>query len=176
MGQPQANEVETIWRNARLATMAPEGPGLATVDKGAVASRGGRIAFAGPEDDMPGAWRAKARVVDCDGRWVTPGLIDCHTHLVYGGNRAQEFEMRLAGVSYEDIARASGGIRATVEATSALSEEQLVEQSLPRLDALIGEGATTVEIKSGYGLVLDQERKQLHAARALAVHRKIEIV
>src|SRR5271167_1632485 len=175
MGQPQANEVETIWRNARLATMAPEGPGLATVDKGAVASRGGRIAFAGPQDDMPGAWRAKARVVDCEGRWITPGLIDCHTHLVYGGDRAEEFEMRLAGASYEEIAKAGGGILSTVRATRAASEEELVRSALKRLDALIAEGVGTVEVKSGYGLDLDAERKSLRAARQLAKHRDVAI-
>ena len=139
MGQPQANEVETIWLNARLATLAPDSQGLGTLEKGAVASHGGRIAFAGPQAELPAAWRAKARVVDCEGRWITPGLVDCHTHLVYGGDRAEEFEMRLAGASYEEIAKAGGGILSTVRATRAANEEDLVSSALRRLDALIAD-------------------------------------
>ena len=130
MDQPEADEVETIWLNARLATLAPERPGLGIVEKGAVAARGGRIVFAGPQDELPGAWLDRApRIVDCEGRWITPGLIDCHTHLVYGGDRAEEFEMRLAGATYEEIARAGGGILSTVRATRAASEEELVALS-----------------------------------------------
>ena len=117
---------ETIWLNARLATLADERPGLGVVERGAIAARGGRIVFAGPQDELPAAWRRGAGVVDCGGRWITPGLIDCHTHLVYAGNRAREFEMRLAGASYEEIARAGGGILATVGATRAASEDELL--------------------------------------------------
>ena len=124
MGQP-ADEVETIWLNARLATLAPGMPGLGIVERGAVASQGGRIAFAGPQDELPSAWRERARIVDCDGRWVTPGLVDCHTHLVYAGDRAGEFEMRLSGASYEEIASAGGGILSTVRATRRASEDEL---------------------------------------------------
>ncbi len=112
---------------------------------------------------------------NCDGRWITPGLIDCHTHLVYGGNRAQEFEQRLAGASYEEIARAGGGIVSTVKATRQASTEQLIAATLPRLDALIAEGVTTIEIKSGYGLELDTERRQLQAARQLGSQRAISV-
>jgi imidazolonepropionase len=112
---------------------------------------------------------------DCEGRWITPGLIDCHTHLVYGGNRAQEFEQRLAGASYEEISRAGGGIVSTVKATRQASVEQLVAAALPRLDALIAEGVTTVEIKSGYGLELDTERRQLQAARRLGSERAVSV-
>ena len=109
----------------------------------------------------------RAERIDCAGRWITPGLIDCHTHLVFGGNRAHEFELRLQGASYEEIARAGGGIVSTVAATRAASEAELVAGALPRLDALIGEGVTTVEIKSGYGLNTETEMRQLSAARAL---------
>jgi imidazolonepropionase len=175
MGQPQADEVETIWLNARLATLAPDRPGLGIVEKGAVASRGGRIAFAGPQDELPGVRLRRAHIVDCDGRWITPGLIDCHTHLVYAGDRAEEFEMRLAGASYEEIAKAGGGILSTVRATRAASEEDLIASALRRLDALIAEGVTTVEVKSGYGLETAAERKSLRAARRLGERRPISV-
>ena len=108
--------------------------------------------------------------IACEGRWITPGLIDCHTHLVYAGNRAGEFELRLRGASYEEIARAGGGIVSSVKALRAASEDELVARALPRLDALIGEGVTTVEIKSGYGLDLPNERKSLRAAGAWAAN------
>ena len=175
MDEPDTDEIETIWLNARLATLAPQTSGLGVVEKGAVVSRGGRIAFAGPQDELPGASRANARIVDCDGRWITPGLIDCHTHLVYGGDRAEEFELRLAGASYEEIARAGGGILSTVRATRAASEEDLVASSLKRLDALIAEGVTTIEVKSGYGLDTAAERKSLRAARRLGERRPVSI-
>jgi imidazolonepropionase len=156
-----------IWHNARLLTPTP-------VARGLIAADGARIVYAGPAADapkFPGAER-----IDCDGRWITPGLIDCHTHLVYAGNRAREFEMRLKGATYEEIARAGGGILSTVAATRAASEGELLDASLPRLAALIAEGITTVEIKSGYGLSLDDETNQLHAARALAEQRAVTIV
>ena len=163
--------VDAIWDNARLATLAG---GLGLVEDGVVAAKEGRIVYAGPKREAP-AFDA-ARRFDCDGRWITPGLIDCHTHLVYGGDRAREFELRLDGATYEQIAQAGGGIASTVEATRKASEVELIEQSLPRLDALIAEGATTVEIKSGYGLSLEQEQKQLRAARALGERRSVDIV
>ena len=119
-----------IWRNARLATLAENRPGLGIVENGAIAARDGRIVFAGPEADMPAGLRNGAEIVDCAGRWITPGLIDCHTHLVHAGNRANEFEMRLAGASYEEIARAGGGIVSSVKALRAASEDELVAQSL----------------------------------------------
>jgi imidazolonepropionase len=155
-----------VWRNARLATLDEVLPGLGLVEKGAVVAEGGRIVFAGPEADLPAGLNG-AEMVDCEGRLITPGLVDCHTHLVWAGNRANEFEMRLAGASYEEIARAGGGIVSSVTALRAASEDELVRQSLPRLDALIAEGATTVEIKSGYGLDLESEAKSLRAARRL---------
>jgi imidazolonepropionase len=149
-------------------------PGLGEVDDGLIACRDGLIVFAGPARDAPGGLDARD-VIDCKGRWITPGLIDCHTHLVYGGHRAHEFEQRLAGVSYEAIARAGGGIVSTMNATRAASEAELVRSALPRLDALLAEGVTTVEIKSGYGLSLEHERKQLRAARELARLRRVAV-
>jgi imidazolonepropionase len=165
---------DRIWKNARLATLSAQMPGLGEVAEGLIACREGRIVFAGPLQEAPADLDAP-EIEDCDGAWITPGLIDCHTHLVHGGNRANEFEMRLNGVSYEDIARSGGGIVSTMNATRAASEAELVEQALPRLDALIAEGVTTVEIKSGYGLTLEHERKQLRAARALGRARKVSV-
>lgn len=161
---------DTVWTNARLATMAE---GLGIVDDGVVAASNGRIAYAGPRAAAPAM--DAAEVHDCQRRWVTPGLIDCHTHLVHGGNRAQEFELRLAGASYEEIARAGGGILSTVVATRQASETSLVETALPRLDALIAEGVTSVEIKSGYGLTVESELRQLRAARQLGRIRPVRI-
>ena len=114
-------------------------------------------------------------VVDCEGRWITPGLVDCHTHIVYGGNRAHEFELRLAGASYEEIARAGGGIVSTMQATRAASEDELVASALPRVDALLREGVTTMEVKSGYGLDGPNEMKSLRAARRLGDMRPLSV-
>ena len=164
---------DTIWRDARIATFAPQAAGLGEVT-GAVAAKDGRIAFVGPEGGLPTGWDA-AKTVKLDGRWITPGLIDCHTHIVYGGDRAHEFELRLKGASYEEIARAGGGIVSTVKATRAASEDQLVAQSLRRLDALLAEGVTTIEIKSGYGLDLVTETKMLRAARRLGRERDVRV-
>ena len=164
-----------IWRNARLATLAENAPGLGIVEAGAVAARDGRIVFAGPEADMPSGLGDGPDIKDCGGRWITPGLIDCHTHLVHAGNRANEFEMRLAGATYEEVARAGGGIVSSVKALRAASEDELVAQSLPRLDTMIAEGVTTIEIKSGYGLDLDNERKSLKAARRMGEERPVTV-
>lgn len=166
---------DTIWHDARLVTLAAGRSGLGIVERGAVAAKDGRIVFAGPAAELPAGSDA-ARRVGLDGRWITPGLIDCHTHLVYAGDRAHEFELRLAGASYEDIARAGGGIVSTVKATRAASEDDLVRASLPRLDRLIAEGVTTVEIKSGYGLDRATEMRMLAAARRLGRERDIGVV
>ncbi|MBJ6125838.1 imidazolonepropionase [Microvirga splendida] len=163
---------DRVWLNARLVTLAGEGLGI--VENGTVASTDGRIAFAGSMQDMPTGWDAAERI-DCEGRWITPGLVDCHTHLVYGGDRAHEFELRLNGASYEEIARAGGGIVSTVKATRAASEDALVASALPRLDHLIAEGCTTVEIKSGYGLDLETEARSLRAARRLEQERPVSV-
>ncbi|MGF9694305.1 imidazolonepropionase [Rhizobium sp. 0TCS1.26] len=165
-----------LWVNARIATLAGQGPGLGLIDHGAILVRDGRIAFVGQAADLAAADRAGVPVTDCGGRWITPALVDCHTHLVYGGNRALEFEMRLAGATYEEIARAGGGIVSSVTATNALSVDQLVEQALPRLDTLIAEGVSTVEIKSGYALTIEGELNMLRAARRLGDIRPVRIV
>jgi imidazolonepropionase len=154
--------------------MAPGAPGLGLVERGAVAAKDRRIAFAGPEAELPGEIAAR-ETIDCGGRWITPGLIDCHTHLVFAGDRSDEFERRLAGESYADIARSGGGIAATVRATREASAAALVEAALPRLDALLAEGVTTVEIKSGYGLDTEAEIRQLRAARRLGEERPVSV-
>lgn len=164
---------DRVWRNARLATLDPRLPSLGECLDGAVASKDGRIAFVGPATEMPGT---AAETIDCDGRWITPGLIDCHTHLVHGGDRAHEFELRLAGATYEEIARAGGGILSTVTATRAASEAELLASACRRLDDLIDEGVTCVEIKSGYGLSLETELKMLRVARQVGAARPIEVV
>lgn len=166
---------DQIWTNARLMTVDPAAQGLGLVEDGAIAVREGKIVFAGPAADLPSSELSGATTTDCEGRWITPGLIDCHTHLVHAGNRAREFEMRLAGASYEEIARAGGGIVSSVRNVREASEADLVAETLPRLDALIGEGVTTVEVKSGYGLTVEDELKMLRAARQLASTRDVAI-
>jgi imidazolonepropionase len=154
---------DRVWLNAQLATM--EGEGLGLVEDGAVAAKDGRIAWVGPRDALPGTG---IETTDCGGAWILPGLIDCHTHLVFGGDRADEFERRLAGEDYQAILKAGGGILSTVRATRAASEEALLAAALPRAEALIAEGVTTIEVKSGYGLEQAAELRQLRAARRLA--------
>lgn len=158
---------DTIWLNGHLAAMTGDEP-YGAVEDGAIATQNGAIAWIGAQSDLPGDPDVLARQVhDLEGRWLTPGLIDCHTHLVYGGDRAAEFELRLKGASYEEISRAGGGIVSTVKATREASEETLIDAARPRLEALLAEGVTTVEIKSGYGLNLETELKQLRVARRL---------
>ncbi|WP_298926578.1 imidazolonepropionase [uncultured Ramlibacter sp.] len=166
-----------LWTGCRVATMAAEAvQPYGLVEDAAIAVEGERIAWVGPHADLPQelADRCSQRH-DCGGALITPGLIDCHTHLVYGGDRAHEFELRLNGASYEDIARAGGGIASTVAATRAASEQDLLAQSLPRLRALLAEGVTTLEIKSGYGLALEHERKCLRVVRALAQQEAVDV-
>ena len=166
----------SLWHNARIATLAPSAPGLGIIETGAIAVRDGRIAFVGPIADLPDEFRNAEDETDCGGRWIAPALIDCHTHLVFGGDRAMEFEMRLAGSTYEEISRAGGGIISSVKATNALSEDELLAQALRRLDTLLAEGACTVEIKSGYALNIEGELKMLRVARRLAEVRPVRIV
>ena len=161
--------LDTRWENLQAATM--DGAGYGLVLDAAIGVRDGWIAYVGPRTGAPPA-RA---VEDAGGLLATPGLIDCHTHLVYGGNRAGEFEQRLNGASYEDIARAGGGIASTVTATRAATELELEAQSKPRLQALLAEGVTTLEIKSGYGLALEHERKTLRVARSLGAAHPVSI-
>ncbi len=163
---------DTLWYHANLITV--DGPGLGVIEEGVIAATDGRIVHVGAAGSA-GHLQPVQRI-DCAGRWISPGLIDCHTHLVYAGNRAGEFEQRLQGVSYADIARAGGGIVSTVRATRAASEADLLAASLPRLDAMLAEGITTLEIKSGYGLTLADETKQLTVARELGRQRAVEIV
>jgi imidazolonepropionase len=157
--------VKTLWRHARLATLAGD-DGWGWIERGALIVDGETIAWVGAEADLPRGLSLDAEH-DLDGALVTPGLVDCHTHLVYGGQRAREFEQRLQGASYEAIARAGGGIRSTVAATRAASDEELFATARERALALLGEGATTIEIKSGYGLALEHEARCLRAARRL---------
>jgi imidazolonepropionase len=161
-----------LLTHATLATMI-DGYGL--ILDAAVAVDGERIAWAGPMADLPAAYRSLAEL-DCAGRLVTPGLIDCHTHAVHAGHRAVEFELRLQGASYEEIARAGGGILSTVTATRAATEDKLLASALARIDQLIGSGATTVEVKSGYGLTVADELKMLRAARRIAGQRPVSVL
>jgi imidazolonepropionase len=160
-----------VLSNAVLATMVGDDYGL--IPNGTVVLEGGLIAWVGAE--LPAQY-ADLPVTDLGGRLITPALIDCHTHLVHGGNRAREFEMRLKGASYAEVARAGGGIVSTVSATRAADQDALITSALPRLDALIAEGVTAVEIKSGYGLDIETELRMLRAARALAGLRDVRIV
>jgi imidazolonepropionase len=160
---------DLLLSNVHLATM-DNGYGL--LHDAALAVKDGRIAWIGPRSDAPPA----AHEHDCGGAWLTPGLIDCHTHIVHGGNRSDEWEARLNGATYEDIARQGGGIMATVRATRALDIDALVAASLPRVKALIAEGVTTLEIKSGYGLVLDAEERMLRAARRIGELLPVRVV
>jgi imidazolonepropionase len=171
---PETENGEVLIVNARIASFDPgvDAPCGAVAQADAIAVRDGRISWIGAAGQAPTAEAGDhagqgRRVIDAEGAWVMPGLIDCHTHLVYAGSRAAEFEMRLNGASYEAIARAGGGIVSTVRATRQAGEDALVAQALPRLCALLREGVTTVEIKSGYGLDLDTELAMLRAARAL---------
>jgi imidazolonepropionase len=158
---------DTLWVDANIATMTPDTP-YGAIPRGAVAAQDGRIAWVGFESSLPDAPVRLARDVrHCGSAWITPGLVDCHTHLVFGGDRAREFETRLQGASYEEIAHAGGGIASTVAATRTASLEALIASASKRLDGLRREGVTTVEIKSGYGLDLETELKMLEAAGTL---------
>ena len=166
----------TLWHNARLAAMTDDALER-VVDDGALLVHGERLQWAGPTAALPpGLRRSAAAEVDLGGALVTPGLVDCHTHLVYGGQRAREFELRLEGVSYEAIAQAGGGIRATVLATRDCSEDSLLAQAAQRLHCLMAEGVTTVEIKSGYGLTHEHEARLLRVARRLGRQNAVRVL
>ncbi len=164
---------DALFTHARLATMRPGGAPYGAIEEGAIAVENGRIAWVGPMAALP--QRDARERHDLAGRWVTPGLVDCHTHLVHGGDRAAEFELRLQGASYEEIARAGGGIRSTVAATRAASEAELLAAAESRLKPLLAEGLTVVEIKSGYGLEREAEMKQLRVARTLGQRNPVRI-
>jgi len=164
---------DTVYVNLRLATMDPARTGAygalgVEASDGALAIQDGRFAWLGTTDKLPVIDESKTTVVDGGGRWATPGLIDCHTHLVYGGNRAEEFELRLGGVDYQEIARRGGGILSTVKATRAAGEQELFAAAAKRVRSLLGQGVTGLEIKSGYGLDRDTELKMLRVARRIA--------
>ena len=161
----------TLWRHARIATCDERSR---IFERGAIVTRGGLIEWVGPEDELPAGLRPE-RTLELAGRWLTPGLVDCHTHLVFAGQRAAEFARRTAGTSYADIAREGGGVLSTVRATRAASEAALLEQSRPRLQSLLAEGVTTVEIKSGYGLQLETEARMLRVARRLEAEQPVTV-
>lgn len=165
-----------LWTHARIATMAADaGAPYGMIEDGALVAEDGRIAWVGPRADLPAALRTGAIEHDAQGALLTPGLIDCHTHLVYAGDRAGEFEARLNGATYEEIARAGGGIVSTVNATRAADEETLLAQSRRRLLPLLAEGVTTIEIKSGYGLEEAAEAKCLRVARRLGEQERVAV-
>ena len=163
----------TLFRNAKIATMTTDKP-YGLIENGAVVISADRIKWVGAEKELPDEF-AGLQGKNLEGRLITPALIDCHTHLVYGGSRATEFELRLNGASYEEIARNGGGILSTVTATRNASENELLAQSLPRLDALLSEGVATIEIKSGYGLDIETEIKMLRVARQLGKVRSVRV-
>ncbi len=160
---------DMVIHNVHLATMVN---GYGELLDAAIAVKDGRIAWFGPGDELPASG---AVLHDGQGCWLTPGLIDCHTHIVHAGNRSDEFEARLNGASYEDISRAGGGIMSTVRATRAASNDELLRQSLPRVLALLAEGVTTLEIKSGYGLDADSEAKMLRVARSIGERLPVSV-
>lgn len=167
---------DALWIDVDIATCA-EAVGYGRIENGAIGVKDGRIAWVGPRGELPGPVETLAAVLhEGEQSWITPALIDCHTHLVHGGQRAGEFEQRLSGVSYADISRAGGGIRATVAATRAASEPDLLAATLRRVAPLIAEGVTVLEIKSGYGLDLDTELKMLRVARAVERHAPVDVI
>ncbi len=167
---------DVLWLDARLATMVEGETPYGALEGAALAVQDGRIAWIGPREALSGPPETLSKQVHwVDGRWITPGLIDCHTHLVNGGHRAREFELRLQGASYAELARAGGGILSTVRATREAAPETLYADAAKRLRALMAEGVTTVEIKSGYGLESDAEQKQLRVARQLGQDHRVDV-
>jgi imidazolonepropionase len=166
--------VDRLWRNARIATLDSRRSGVGLIEQGAVAVADGRLVYVGKEVDLPAEMHGAVET-DLEGRLITPGLIDCHTHLVFAGDRSDEFVLRLAGADYETIAQSGGGIQSTVRATRAASEAALIASAEERLLLFLAEGVTTIEIKSGYGLDLATELKMLRAARRLGRRHRIQV-
>lgn len=165
---------QKLLTNLNLASMVAGGDAYGLIESAAIAVDGGRIIWCGRAADTPGryaGWQSE----DLETRLVTPSLIDCHTHIVFGGDRAREFEMRLQGASYEEVARAGGGIVSTVTATRAASADELLESALQRVDALLAEGVSVIEIKSGYGLDVETELMMLRVARQIEQHRPVRV-
>lgn len=169
------HQFDAVWHNVQLATMANNGQPYGAIADGALAIKDGLIAWCGPKAELPPCDLLATTLYDGQGQWLLPGLIDCHTHLVYAGSRANEFEMRLKGASYQEIAAAGGGIKSTVAATRAASHEELFVLGKDRLNTLLRQGVTTVEVKSGYGLNLETEQKILEVARLLGENHPIHI-
>ncbi len=165
---------EKIWSDVTLLTMQQGDAPYGMIKDAAIVVEGDYIAWLGPKDEIPNHYDYE--MTYCDGAFVTPGLIDPHTHLIYGGNRIDEFERRLNGVSYEQISKEGGGILSTVNATRAATEGDLIESARKRLEHFCAEGVTTIEIKSGYGLDVDNELKMLSAATKLNISRKIDVI
>ncbi len=161
-----------LLTHATIATLVGD---YGLIEDGAVVAEGEQILWVGQTSDLPAQWQTLP-AQDCGGRLLTPGLVDCHSHIVFGGHRAVEFEMRLNGASYEEVARAGGGILSTVTATRAASEAELLASALARADLMIAAGATTIEVKSGYGLTIEDELKMLRVARRIAQHRPLRVV
>ncbi len=168
--------MNTLLHNVKLATMTDNGQAYGLIDGAALRIVADRIGWLGRQEKVEADWFRQDHVVDCEGQLLTPGLIDCHTHLVYAGDRVNEFEQRLSGLSYAQIAAAGGGIQATVDATRRASEEQLLAESLPRVDALLADGVTTLEIKSGYGLSTRDELKMLRVIAQIEIQREVNII
>ena len=164
----------TLWTDVNLLTMDDNGAPYGLIENATITQKDGVITNVSQGNNLPDGTNVKT--VHCNGAYMTPGLIDCHTHLIYGGNRAQEFEQRLEGATYEEIARAGGGIVSTVRATREASQENLIDQAIPRLASLMADGVTTIEIKSGYGLNVETEIKMLAAAKALGEESNIRVV
>ncbi|GAA0373569.1 imidazolonepropionase [Bowmanella denitrificans] len=171
---PVTHSADLLLTNANLATLDPALGSYGIIEQGALLVREGRIQWLGPQQDLPSLGEVK-QALDCQGQWLLPGFIDCHTHLVFAGNRADEFEQRLQGVSYADIAKQGGGIRRTVSATRQASEAELLALALKRAETLLSQGVTCVEVKSGYGLDLDTELKMLRVARQIDKHLPITV-
>jgi imidazolonepropionase len=169
-------QFDAIWINANIATMTDNGQPYGTIEKGVLAIKDGLIAFVGKRNELPEFDAMATPLHDANGQWLLPGFIDCHTHLIYAGNRANEFEMRLNGASYQQIAAAGGGINATVSATRVASHETLFGLAKDRMNTLLDQGVTTVEIKSGYGLDLATEQKILEVAFELDKHHPITVI
>ncbi|KKO46368.1 imidazolonepropionase [Arsukibacterium ikkense] len=168
-------QFDAIWINANIASMTDNGQPYGLIENGVLAVKDGVIAFVGARSELPAFDALSTPLYDVQGQWILPGFIDCHTHLVYAGNRANEFEMRLKGASYQEIAAAGGGIKATVAATRAASHEELFVLAKDRLNSLLAQGVTTVEIKSGYGLDLSSEQKILEVAAELNAHHPVSV-
>jgi imidazolonepropionase len=164
---------DLLLTDARIATMRGDSSGFGVIESGAIAIANGVLAWIGPQADLPENNTANTRSLD--GRWITPALIDCHTHLVFGGDRSAEFEQRLKGVSYEEISRSGGGILSTVKATREATPDALLESAMQRVRMLAGDGVATIEIKSGYGLDVESEIKMLEVARQIGVSTDLTI-